>query len=117
MSNIKIPVSLDYGAKEYIWDSGFSSVNEIIEWWLSVDNLEELEKEIDKMESCMLVCNDSLRNQFYNLAAQGNPVINLIDGNKKLSNLILVERRIIFQNGTEKVNALCASSNGKEWGG
>ena len=104
MDNIKIPVSLDYGAKEYIWNSDFTSINEIIKWWLSIDDLADFEQHFDKMENCVLVCNDDLRNQFYNLVAQGNPVINLIDGNKMLSNLILVEKRTIFQNGTEKTN-------------
>ena len=99
MSKLYIPISLDYGAEEYIWESNFTSIDEIIKWWLSITDLYDFENKIKNSKYFIPVCNEFLQNQFYDLVFNNSISINLIDGNKDLSNLILNRKKTIFQNG------------------
>lgn len=43
ISNLIIPIQVDYGAEEYIWYSSFTDIKDLIEWWENVPSIDILD--------------------------------------------------------------------------
>nr|WP_309595546.1 hypothetical protein [Moraxella osloensis] len=77
---IKIAISIDYGAEEYIWNSRFVSVEEVIDWFKSIDQIDIEAKNIfnkNGSDQLILVDNDYIQNIFYSLDSDQYPHIML----------------------------------------
>ena len=41
-NNIIVKVSIDYGAEEYIWISSFIEIQDLLNWYQSIENIDLL---------------------------------------------------------------------------
>ncbi len=95
---LTIPISLDYGAEEYLWQSHFLSSQEVIDYWLSGFDLSAFEKTVTTNTHFKKMISDKDQDDFYDYLRENNLHIVLIDGLSDLSYLICGEKKI-FHNG------------------
>ena len=96
-----IPVSLDYGAEEYLWHTNFKSKEDILDWWLNDTNLVDFEKLVQEDSKFHKVKELNDGDLFYTQISKYGVSITLIDAMDNLSYLMLGNRKV-FKNGSIK---------------